>query len=365
MQPNHPRSRRTFPLLGLLTSLILLAPSLMILHAQEAVTLDNASTPAPNTPDEPLADDLSLEKAAEFLDLASLSWQKERKCGTCHTNYAYMMARPALKSVSAEQHAVRQFFEEMVTQTWPEKGPRFDAEPVCAATALAFHDSVTTGSLHETTKQALTRMWSLQREDGGWDWLKCNWPPMESDDHYGVTLAALAVGVAPDNYKNTEEAKAGMAKIRKYLEAHPAETLHQRAMLLWASLSFADLLSPEDQQSTLKDLLELQREDGGWAIATLGNWERSDGTPQDTTNSDGYGTGFVIYLARAMGVASSDSRIQRGIHWIKSHQRQSGRWFTRSLNKDSRHYISHTGTAFAIMALKACGEIPDSIAVSP
>ena len=41
------------------------------------------------------------------------------------------------------------------------------------------------------------------KEDGGFSWLKCDWPPMESDDHYGVTLAAIAVGVAPDDYVAT------------------------------------------------------------------------------------------------------------------------------------------------------------------
>ena len=35
-------------------------------------------------------------------------------------------------------------------------------------------------------------------------------------------------------------------------------------------------------------------------------------------------------------------------------QRQSGRWFTRSMWKDSRHYITHTGTAYAIVALAMC-----------
>ena len=32
-----------------------------------------------------------------------------------------------------------------------------------------------------------------------------------------------------------------------------------------------------------------------WALATLGDWKRSDGKQQDRETSDGYGTGFVIY----------------------------------------------------------------------
>src|SRR5439155_407337 len=50
--------------------------------------------PTPNSPKEPLAEKLSLAKSAEFLDGVALSWTQEKKCGTCHTNYAYLMARP-------------------------------------------------------------------------------------------------------------------------------------------------------------------------------------------------------------------------------------------------------------------------------
>jgi len=87
-------------------------------------------------------------------------------------------------------------------------------------------------------------------------------------------------------------------------------------------------------------------------LATLGDWKRADDEPQDKVTSDGYGTGFVMYVLRRNGIAANDPRIQKGVNWLKSNQRQSGRWFTRSLYKDSKHYITHAGTAFAIMALR-------------
>jgi squalene-hopene/tetraprenyl-beta-curcumene cyclase len=39
-----------------------------------------------------------------------------------------------------------------------------------------------------------------------------------------------------------------------------------------------------------------------------------------------------------------------------TNQRESGRWFTRSLNDDKDHYITDTGTAFCILALHEAGE---------
>ena len=80
------------------------------------------------------------------------------------------------------------------------------------------------------------------------------------------------------------------------------------------------------------------------------------GNSDDAESSDGYGTGFAIYVLRQAGVPANDSRIQSGIAWLKTNQRISGRWFTRSQWEDSRHYLSRLGTSYAIRALVACGE---------
>ena len=327
------------------------------LFAVEPVTLQNVVAPAANNSNEPLVKNFSIERATHFLDSASLAWQKQRKCFTCHTNYAYLYARPLISSKSGAHATIRKFAEDLVEKRWKDNGPRWDAEVVATAAALAFNDSETTRKLHPLTKTALDRMWTLQRADGGWEWLKCNWPPMESDDHYGVTLAAIATGVAPGNYKDTPVARKGLEGIRKYLSDNPPPTLHHRAMMLWASSYLPHLTTESDKQAYVNELLGMQQPDGGWALASLGDWERSDDKEQDKQTSDGYGTGFVIFALRRAGLEAQDSRIKKGIEWLKGHQRQSGRWFTRSLNNDSKHFISHAGTAFTVMALAACDEI--------
>jgi squalene-hopene/tetraprenyl-beta-curcumene cyclase len=319
----------------------------------EAITSENVVAPGPNQLDEPLAKEFSLDGAVRFLDSAALAWQKERNCFTCHTNYAYLYARPLVSSDAAAHAEVRRSAEELVEKRWPEMGPRWDAEVVATAAALAFNDAATTARLHPLTKTALDRMWTVQRDDGGWSWLKCGWPPMENDDDYGVALAALAVSVAPEGYRTTEPARAGIAKMKAYLQSNPPPTLHHEALLLWASGYGEEFLNADERQAVAARLLKLQHEDGGWALSSLGDWERADQTPQDST-SDGYGTGFVVYILRRSGMAADDPAIARGIGWLKSHQRESGRWITRSLKKDSKHFISHCGTAFAVMAIAAC-----------
>jgi squalene-hopene/tetraprenyl-beta-curcumene cyclase len=327
------------------------------LSAAELVTSRNLVAPAPNSKEEPLAKRFSMEAAARFLDSASLEWQRSRQCITCHTNAAYLFARPALGSDAPALKEVRAFAESQVQAQWKRQQPREDAYVVATAAALAFSDAASTRKLHPLTREALDAMWKYQRKDGGWNWLKCNWPPLESDDHYGVTLAALAVGVAPGDYVKTEAAQKGLDNIRRYLKANPPTMLHHKAMLLWVSSYLDGFLTSAEKQATIKELTALQKKDGGWNLATLGKWTRANKEdPQDTESSDGYATGFVIYVLRRAGVPANDTGIQKGIAWLKANQRESGRWFTRSLNRDNKHFITHAGSAFAVLALVECGE---------
>jgi squalene-hopene/tetraprenyl-beta-curcumene cyclase len=324
---------------------------LMILATQEP------KGPGPNSPKEPIAKEFSIERGREFLDSASLWWQKEKKCLTCHTNVAYLSTGAVYGSKRPAFEAVRKFAEETVSVRWEEpKGVRYHADVLVAAQGLAISDAETTGKLHPLTRKALDRMWTLQRPDGGWNWEKCDWAPLESDDHYGVTVAILAALRAPEDYAATPAAQEGLKKARAYLANHPPTMLHHRAMLLWISKYADGFVCEADKERTLTDLLALQRPDGGWATASLGEWKRTDGKEQDLATSDGYGTGFVLHQARLAEVPASDERLQKGVAWLKTHQRESGRWFTRSLSTDSKHYLTNVGTAFALLALHECGE---------
>jgi squalene-hopene/tetraprenyl-beta-curcumene cyclase len=313
-----------------------------------------------NAPDEPLAKKLSLDRTAAFLDHQNRAWTEVRKCGTCHTNYPYLLARDQLGGDLSAVREVRGFFEKRIAN-WDsgkkEDRPRWDTEVVATASTLAIQDALTTGKLHPLTRKALDRMWTLQRADGSWDWLKCAWPPMEHDDYYGVVYAAVGLGYAPENYAQTEQAKAGLEKMRKYFnyKTNAPPSLHHKAMLLWASMRLDGLMSAKMQKSTINELLALQKPDGGWSLPSLGDWVGRDELPNDrSAPSDGYATGLVVFILRQAKVPADSEPIRRGVAWLKNNQRESGRWFTRSVNTDRFHFITHAGTAFAVLALKAC-----------
>jgi squalene-hopene/tetraprenyl-beta-curcumene cyclase len=311
--------------------------------------------PTPNSADEPLAKEVSFAKTATFLDGVGVGWTRDRKCGTCHTNYPYLLARPLLSDgPAAGVTEVRKFFENRAAN-WDRAKPRWDTEVVATASFLALHDAESTGKLHPITKQALDRMWTLQQKDGAWNWLKCNWPPLEHDDYYGATLAALAVGRAPDNYAQGDSAKEGLTRLRGYFEKTAAPDLHHKLWLLWAAQKLDGLMDKPACEATIKELLALQRADGGWSLPSLGDWRGFDGRANDKkAPSDGYATGLAVYVLRQAGVPANDQAVQRGVTWLKTNQRESGRWFTRSLNTDAAHYMANAGTCFAVMALKAC-----------
>lgn len=353
--------------------------------AEEPVTLENVTAPPPIAADEPLAREFSLALAAKSLDTTALHWQKTRKCAACHTLPPFLLARPLLLSVSPEPPEVRQFFETTVAER-REGEPSLPQDALSAvvietAAALALHDRATTGKLHPRTRQQLDRMWTLQRPDGTWEWPFRDTPPFKSDEHYGVVLAALATGAAPENYAGDKEAQAGLAKIRKYLAAQPVTSPHQQGMLLWAAVFLDDLITPAAKEAALGELLAAQRPDGGWSLASLTTNDRDplrqtdegraaraekghgseflvyvgrDKVYKSSLASDGYATGFTLYVLRQAGVPAADPRIQKGAAWLKTNQRASGRWFTPSQSWHTQHYIANAGTAFAVMALDAC-----------
>ncbi|MBI3864037.1 MAG: squalene--hopene cyclase [Planctomycetia bacterium] len=361
--------------------------------AAEPITLDNVEPPAEISADEPLAPAFSLEQAARSLDTAALDWQKSRACTACHTMLPYLMARPALTTLSPQSAEVRQFFEEVVAGQ-REAMPAYSCKDlggaieIGVASALAMNDRQTTGKLHPLTRQALDRMWTVQRPDGGWDWPFRDTPPLKLNEHYAVTLAAIAAGMAPDEYARTPAAQAGLDGIRRYLSGTKPADLHQTAMLLWASRSVERLLSSDEQSEIVSRLLAAQRPDGGWSLASLVDNSKDpalkdpdrgaavkaeagfgteflvyvgrDGVYKSSLASDGYATGFVIFVLRQAGVPAGDPRLRKGIAWLKTHQRVSGRWFTPSQAWHTQHLISNAGTAWCVLALHACGEIPSA-----
>ena len=158
-------------------------------------------------------------------------------------------------------------------------------------------------------------------------------------------------------------------RLRRYLrEQPPLQGDYDRTALLWAASKLPDLLDTKTTGEFAGMILRHQRSDGGWSIRTFaapeewgkGNRAEKLRAEPDFANppSDGHMTGLAIMALRGSGVPANDPRIQRGITWLLHNQRESGRWWTRSLNTDNWHFVTYSGTLYPLVALALCDTLP-------
>src|SRR5436190_18449305 len=67
-------------------------------RAQQPPAPMKIEAPADNKKDEPLVKAFSLDRAVQFLDAAAITWHQKNGCFSCHTNYSYLYARPAVSA---------------------------------------------------------------------------------------------------------------------------------------------------------------------------------------------------------------------------------------------------------------------------
>lgn len=335
----------------------------------EAPRADEAKLPA-----------VDLAKAIDYLEQGTHAWYGARKCIACHTPGIYLTIRPAMTpQLGKPTEAVRQAFVEthnrLVEQQKSDrsvlkKGTR-PAELIYIAAGLAEWDAHVSKSLSDDTKATLATVFSVQVEGGSWGSLNC-WPPYESDAYHLATVAAMAVATAPgyaDYAAKDVKLADSVKKLQAYLKTTPPPHDYGGVLLLWASARMPELLTAEKKHELIDMLAKHQRIDGGWSIRTFaapeawGSGNRAAKLKSEPEfvepPSDGHQTGLAIMVLREHGVPISDARIQRGLQWLQTNQRASGRWWTRSLNTDSYHFITYSGTAFPLRALSLCNALPE------
>ncbi|MEY2726876.1 MAG: hypothetical protein RLZZ458_2743 [Planctomycetota bacterium] len=329
--------------------------------------------------DEPVRGQLSTSAASQYLEQASLAWSGQRNCVSCHTNGTYMTIRPALTpTLGAPNVANRAFFVDQLSKLREQPVDRLKqstrpAQVIYIAAGLAEWDAHVTGGLSAETATALELMFSIQTEEGTWGTLDC-WPPFESDAWHEATVAAMAAAAAPGWLEavrastDKPQLKAGVEKLEAYLRSDKAPHDYGRVLQLWAAARMPQLLDASARQQLLEMLWKHQRPDGSWSIRSFaapeawGNGNRAARlraeTDLENPAGDGHMTGLAVIVLREHQVAADDPGLQKAIAWLSANQRESGRWWTRSLNTDSWHFITYSGTAYPLLALQMCNAAP-------
>jgi squalene-hopene/tetraprenyl-beta-curcumene cyclase len=240
-------------------------------------------------------------------------------------------------------------------------------ESVLNALVLASRDAQN-GQLTADARMAFDNMWAEQQttgdRKGAWLWLRFNNEPWEANDSdfYGATLAAVAIGAAPGDYRASPGIQRNIGMLREYLNRESgSQTVLNRVALLWAAAKLPGLIEPDRQKAIVAELLQRQQADGGWSLSSLiGGWKRSDGTAQEE-RSDGYSTGLIIFALQQAGISPENGQLKRGISWLTANQdKTDGSWPAYSLNKNKEHHISpetalfmtDAATSYAVLALE-------------
>ncbi len=325
--------------------------------------------------DEPFAKSLSVAKAQTYLEQGTTAWSGQRKCVACHTNGLYMTVRPALAAqLGTPDAAQRAFFVETLHKKQKEAASNLKRgttpeQLIYLAAGLAEWDKHVAGKLSPETDEALKLLFTIQRDDGSWAALDC-WPPYESDSYHPATVAAMAAATAPGwlAVVKDEAMLAGLAKLKRYLRETPPPHDYARVLLLWAGTRMPELLDDVGRAQLIDQLVKHQRPDGGWSIRNFaapeawGKGNRAEKLRAEpefaTTPSDGHMTGLAVIVLREAGLAKDDPRLAKAVAWLKSNQRESGVWWTRSLNTDKSHFITYSSTAFPLLALAMCDALP-------
>ena len=186
-----------------------------------------------------------------------------------------------------------------------------------------------------------------QQPAGNWNGIGTRAPIQDGDfSRTAMAIQTLTVYGMPGRKAEIAE-RVGRAA--DWLAKHAPQSTQERVMqilgLKWAVVQ-AGL-----RETRTKELLALQRSDGGWAQ-----------TPY--LASDAYATGQVLYTLHETGFSSADDPVFRhGVEFLLRTQKEDGSWYVKSramkiqpyfqsgFPYDHDQWISATATAWASMAL--------------
>jgi squalene-hopene/tetraprenyl-beta-curcumene cyclase len=321
----------------------------------------------------------SIRAAVKYLDDGAKSWNQEKGCVACHTTGAYMAERPALsRYFGTPPSDTRERFAKLTPEK-PGKGPPLDKRtkyeglsiaPVWRSLGLAEWDKHVTGKLSPETDRSLKDMLAkIHPTTGMWPTYKVLEIPYITTDFELSVHGAQALAIAPGWLKQQTDAHLlkQVELLKTALKNHKPRNDYERALKLQLASFWPDCVSKEDRAAAVDMLWKHQHADGGWSTREMSDFDQwRDEVPEDvvellkmdTKASDPYMTAFAIILLRGEGVSKTDPRIQKAVQWLKSEQRESGRWWMNTMLKETYYYITYIATAKALTALAACDEFP-------
>jgi hypothetical protein len=290
-------------------------------------------------------------------------------CISCHTSLPYALVEPLLPgSYSAYTDLIENVDNRVLT--WSENTAWYSDEKLVETAALSgmpaeilvdlldaqdsrgveavlnalirtTHNAYAGSEAEPETRQAFENMWAEQIQTGPaagrWHWIQVNLVPWEvaDSDLWGASLACVAAGIfpelaPPDNLQLLHDTLRGAA-------ADEEVSLHVKSAVLWCDAEAGGSVLRDGAELGMSaprgdaagriaaDLMNVQRDDGGWALRDLGPWtgwegSRADCCAEREIRSDAYATGFVtLALARNRSLLGDEGahRLDDAVAWIE------------------------------------------------
>jgi hypothetical protein len=270
----------------------------------------------------------TVDRAIGYMQSESAAWLKTRKCAACHHVPLVLWS---LSEAERQGYAIdKKFVTDTIEATLggPEKmiasklfddpaappDPRPIGKGVKIGTAFMAVAARSLPSLEAGQKQSLRRIADeivkKQRDDGSWEFFLSRPPINESETTDAVWLImALQGETGPDA---SESQRAALAKATTWLAGTKLPNNLQDKV--FKVLLAARAGKPRSEvQTTIDELLALQRSDGGWS-------------QKAEMASDAYATGQTLYVLSLAGDTAERPEIQRAIDFLVATQKPDGRW---------------------------------------
>ena len=311
----------------------------------------------------------AIQRSLPLLQRAEAGFTAKSGCISCHNDSLVAMAVglarahgfPVDETLARQQAKVNmaniEHSRDLLHQSYAGGGPLIDTfnAHILAYMLIGFHAEGYPADLN--TDAAAMYIKARQMPDGSWPYPAADTRPPLCSDHIGQTTLSLR-GLqlyAPKAFRAEYDRAVGLASA--WLAKVDAKTTEDH---LWKLLGLAWAVRDPGSadvgpakaaiSKAQRDLLALQRVDGGWADLP-------------SMSSNAYATGKALFALQTAGLPVSDPAYRRGAEYLLKNQMADGSWYvsTRALGFQPyfesgfphgvNQSISAAATSWATMAL--------------
>jgi hypothetical protein len=271
----------------------------------------------------------TIERAIKYLQTESAAWLNARKCGACHhvplplwaLAEAERWGYPIDKKFMADtvESLLGSKEKLLASRIFPDPSAPPDPRPQARglnmglpmlAVAAQSLPSVTEGE-QQSLKRIVEEIVEKQQPDGSWEFFATlRRPPINESQTTDAAWIIMALQGTADPTKSQREA---LSKAVAWLDGrNRSDSMQDKVLKL--VLGARSGTPRAALQTTIDELLALQRADGGW----------SQTVPD--LKSDAFATGQSLYALSLAALTRERPEIERGIDFLVATQKPDGSW---------------------------------------